>query len=149
MEELVTFEILGVPAPQGSKTRMPNGAVVEGSSKTGRAKHKSWRAAVTETARDIADTEPGTPYDGPLQVSIEFRMPLPASRPKKAQQAALRGGWPCSVKPDLDKCVRAVLDGLETSGLIAGDSRIFAIEATQFEVIGWTGAEVTIRRWAA
>lgn len=31
-----TLRILGVPAPQGSKTRMPNGAMVEAASATGR-----------------------------------------------------------------------------------------------------------------
>lgn len=145
MIELVTFEILGAPAPQGSKTRMPNGAVVEGSSATGRAKHKSWRAAVTETARDIADTEPGTPFDGALQISVEFRLPMPASRPKAARVA---GMWPCSVKPDIDKLERALLDGLTAGGLIRDDARVFAVEKTKWEVIGWTGATVTIRRWS-
>lgn len=142
MNTLAAFEILGVPAPQGSKTKMPNGAVLEAGSKIGRAKHKAWRHAVAETARDIADTEP---YDGPLQVSIHFRMPMPASRPAAARIA---GVWPHSVKPDIDKLVRSTLDGLSDGGLIVGDHRVFALEVDAFEVHGWTGAEVTIRRWA-
>ena len=46
----VRFNVIGVPAPQGSKTRMPNGAMVEGSSATGRAKHRTWRQAVAHEA---------------------------------------------------------------------------------------------------
>lgn len=141
MNDLVTFEILGVPSPQGSKTRMPNGAVIEGSSTSGRAKQKSWRAAVVEAARDCADT---TPHDGPLQLTVEFRMPMPASRSKTIRTAGI---WPCSVKPDIDKVIRGLLDGLTAGGLIRDDARIFAIEATKFEVIGWTGATVTLRQW--
>lgn len=144
MNVLAAFEILGVPAPQGSKTRMPSGAVIEGSSDTGRAKHKSWRAAVVETARELAP--PGEPFDGALQLSVEFRMPMPKSRPKRVRDA---GKWPSSVKPDIDKLLRGLLDGLEAGGLIAGDSRIFAVEVVQYEVVGWTGAEVVLRRWEA
>lgn len=141
MNTLAAFEILGVPAPQGSKTRMPNGALVEGGSKTGRAKHKAWRTAVAEAARDVADD---IPHDGALHVTISFRLPMPASRPARIRAA---GVWPHAVKPDLDKLVRSTLDGLTDGGLIVGDHRVFAFEVDAFEVVGWTGAEVTVRRW--
>lgn len=141
MRLLAKFEILGVPAPQGSKTRMPNGAMIEGSSTTGRAKQKSWRAAVVETAHDVALA---SPYDGPLKVHVMFRMPMPASRPKRMRDA---GAWPCSVKPDLDKLLRGLFDGLTAGGLIRDDARIYSIDATQVEVTSWTGAEVNIERW--
>ena len=42
----VKFNIIGLPAPQGSKTRMPNGAMVEGSSTSGRARLRDWRSTV-------------------------------------------------------------------------------------------------------
>lgn len=141
MNTLAAFEILGVPAPQGSKTRMPNGAILEAGSKTGRAKHKAWRTAVAETARDVAGDEP---YDAPLQVSISFRMPMPASRSARIRAA---GVWPHSVKPDIDKLIRSTLDGMCDGGLIVGDHRVFAVEVEAFEVIGWTGAEVVLREW--
>ena len=35
---MIEFRVLGVPAPQGSKTRMPNGALLEAGSQTGRQK---------------------------------------------------------------------------------------------------------------
>lgn len=134
------FEILGVPAPQGSKTRMPNGAVVEGGSKTGRAKTKAWRRAVAEVARDLAGPEP---LDEPLGIDLEFRMPMPKSRPARAREA---GRWPHMVKPDIDKLLRATLDGLTDGGLIRDDSRIVAVGMEAWEVVGWTGAIVSLSR---
>jgi Holliday junction resolvase RusA-like endonuclease len=141
MIHLAAFEILGVPAPQGSKTKMPNGGMVEGSSTTGRAKHKAWRDAVKATALDIAESEP---YDCPLQVMISFRMPMPKSRPAVARKV---GKWPHAVKPDIDKLVRCTLDGLADGKLIVDDSRVFALEVDAWEVTGWLGAEVVLRKW--
>ena len=141
MNTLAAFEVLGVPAPQGSKTVMPGGFLVEGSSKTGRAKHKAWRGAVADVARDVADDEP---YDGALQVSISFRLPMPASRPVKVRTVGI---WPKSTKPDIDKLIRSTLDGLTDGGLIVDDARIFALDVEKYEVIGWTGAEIVVNRW--
>lgn len=118
---------------------MPNGAMIEGSSTSGRAKHKSWRAVVAEVARDLAEAEP---HDGPLQIEVVFRMPMPSSRLKRVREA---GRWPKSTKPDLDKLIRTLCDGLTEGGLIRDDARIFAIDAIKIEVIGWTGAEVVLR----
>lgn len=142
MSRFDEFEILGVPAPQGSKTRMPNGAIVEGGSKTGRAKTKAWRHAVAEVARDLAGDEP--PIDEPLGIEIEFRLPMPKSRPKAARAV---GRWPHQVKPDIDKILRSTLDGLTDGGLIRDDSRIVAVGMEAWEVVGWTGALVRLSRF--
>jgi Holliday junction resolvase RusA-like endonuclease len=139
---LASFDIIGLPAPQGSKSVMPGGRLVEGSSTSGRLKHKSWRAAVAEASRELAGDEP---HDGPLTLQVTFRLPMPASRPKRIQVC---GEWPKSTKPDLDKLVRALCDGMEEGGLIRDDSRIYAIDAMKLEVVGWTGAEVTLKGWA-
>jgi len=141
MNTLAAFEVLGVPAPQGSKTVMPGGIMVDGTSTTGRAKHKAWRSAVADVARCAAGDEP---YDGALQVSISFRLPMPASRPAKVRTVGI---WPKSTKPDIDKLIRSTLDGLTDGGLIVDDARIFALDVEKYEVIGWTGAEIVVRRW--
>lgn len=142
MNTLAAFEVIGVPAPQGSKTaiKMGNRAqVIEGGSKAGRAKHKAWRTAVAEAARELA---PDLPFDGPLSLHVSFRLPMPASRPAAVQRA---GRWPHSVKPDKDKLLRSTLDGLTDGGLIRDDARVFRIELDAFEVVGWTGAEIILR----
>jgi Holliday junction resolvase RusA-like endonuclease len=141
MIHLAHFEVMGVPAPQGSKTRMPNGAMVEGGSATGRAKHKAWRSAVADVARQLAEPEP---FDGALALLIGFRMPMPVSRPARAREV---GVWPHTVKPDIDKLIRCTLDGLTDGGLIRDDARVFKLEVFAMEVIGWTGADITLQRW--
>lgn len=143
MIDLVAFEVLGLPGSQGSKTKMPNGAMVEGGSKTGRERTKAWRTAVAQTARDVAG---GEPYDGALHLTIEFRLPMPASRRKAIREL---GRWPHSVKPDIDKLTRATLDGLTAGGLIVDDARVFALAVEAYEVTGWTGAEIVLRRFEA
>ena len=138
---MITFAILGVPAPQGSKTAIKRGDrahVIEGGSTVGRQKHRAWREAVTWQSRQAA---PKTPIDGPVKVTISFRMPMPQSRPAHAR----RGGYLWhSVKPDLDKLIRSTLDGIADGGVIVGDSRVAGIQAVAIEVTSWTGAIVQI-----
>lgn len=140
---LAAFEVLGLPAPQGSHTAVSRGdraIVIEGGSDAGRAKHRAWREAVAWTARDIAEPEP---HDGPLSLDIEFRLPMPKSRPKRARES---GMVPHAVRPDLDKLVRSTLDGLTDGGLIADDARVFHLNVSAWEVTGWTGADIVLRR---
>lgn len=138
----VHFEILGDPSPQGSKSRMPNGAIIEGATAGQRAKHKAWRSAVADTARDVAGWYDGAaPLDGALHLIVEFRFPMPASRPKRVQAARIA---PKSTAPDLDKLIRALGDGLTAGGLIRDDARLSRITASKVEVSGWTGATVSL-----
>lgn len=138
----ITFEILGLPAPQGSKSRMPNGAIVEGKSAEQRRRHGSWRDSIAAAARDIASQVEGAPLEGPIALSVEFRFPMPASRRKAVREA---GRCPKVSAPDLDKLVRTLGDALQAGGLIRDDARISVLrDVTKVEVIGWTGAIVTI-----
>lgn len=133
----VEFEVVGSPAAQGSKRHVGNGVMVEMGKN-----HKPWRVAVASAARDAAshDDVPA-PLDGPLQLIVSFRFPMPASRPKAARAA---GSAPKTTAPDLDKLVRSVGDALTESGLIHDDARICSVHATKTEVIGWTGAVIRI-----
>lgn len=122
MSEPIRFGVVGLPAPQGSKTRMPNGAMVEAGSKTGRQKTQSWRAAVTEAAEDWLNTQPErpAPLDGPMTVIVEFRFPLPKTDPHRRRQAG---------KPDLDKLLRATFDSLVHARIIRDDSCVWSVQA--------------------
>ncbi len=137
MIELYRFIVLGEPGPQGSKTRMPNGAMVEAASATGRAKTKAWRTAVAEKAADVV----GPPLDGPIAIDVTFRFRMPQSRKASARTAGV--GWH-TVKPDKDKLLRATLDGLKAGGAIADDARVCSIRVAAIEVQTWTGAVVII-----
>ena len=134
-----TIRVDGVPAPQGSKTLMPNGAMVEGSSATGRAKHKAWRAAVTWSARGVWRSRP--PLDEPVGLVIRFYLPMPKSRPAKVRALGL---VPHAVKPDLDKLIRSTLDGLADAGVFTDDSRVWSLDVRAFESTGRPGATIRV-----
>jgi len=137
----VTLDVYGIPAPQGSKTRMPNGAMVEGSSATGRAKLKNWRSAVADEAQEITHAS-GT-FAGPVHVTAQFRFPVAKARAKKCREL---GALHKTGKPDLDKLLRATGDALVAGGLIARDELIVSWSAHKFEVPEgeWTGARITV-----
>lgn len=143
----VSFDVLGVPAPQGSKTMVPTAAgqrIVEGRDKGQRARHTSWRDSVAAEARLVASGLDG-PIDRPIVGAITFRFPMPASRPKRLRLA----GWlPRASTPDLSKILRATEDALVTGGLIVDDRLIWRYERLEkIEVTGpdsWIGATITL-----
>lgn len=140
----VSFEVLGLPVAQGSKSAFVRGGkavMVE----TGKG-HAAWRTDVANEARD-AMRRAGLrePLDGPLALYVTFRFPCPTSRPKAHREAAARlHGTPKTTTPDLDKLVRSIGDALTASGLIRDDARIWDLHARKVETTGWTGAEILI-----
>jgi len=135
----VTFTVHGTPAPQGSmKAFAVNGrAMIKPS---GGNNFAAWRNAVAQAAHELV-AEHGQ-LDGPLRLDVAFRFPMPASRPK----ATRARGWAWkTAAPDLDKLVRAVGDALSASGLIRDDALIVDLCATKIEVVGWTGATITLQ----
>jgi Holliday junction resolvase RusA-like endonuclease len=136
---MIYMRVLGVPAPQGSKTLMPNGAILEGKSKVGREKHKAWRSAVAEAA---LEARRATPLDGPLWLRIDLRMPRPKAR-KTARY--------CDRRPDVDKIIRTTCDALTDAGLITDDSRIVELHVLKLYADPsdpWTGADISIHAMA-
>ena len=107
---ILHFRASGTPIPQGSKTVAQHG---------GRAwvrdanagKLKPWRENVATAARV---SHSGARLDGHLSVDMLFLLPRPTS--------AIRP-YP-SVKPDLDKLVRAVMDGITDADVWADDARV-------------------------
>ena len=97
------FFVPGVPIPQGSKQgfvvqkkgERPRAIVVD----TNKDDLKPWRAHVTKTA---AAAYTGPRAEGALLLTAEFRMPRPAS---------VKREYP-AVKPDVDKLLRALMDGI-------------------------------------
>jgi len=138
------FEVIGLPAPQGSKSAVTIGGearIIEGKTDGQRAKHKAWRIAVAQAAKDLTTHEDPTiraeQFTGPTLLSVTFLMPRPKSRTKRHH------GWHV-VAPDLDKLLRSTLDGLTDGGLLADDKIVCTIAAAKAETTGWTGAMVTL-----
>ena len=102
----LTFKVLGVPTPKGSVTRMPNGAMLPGSSKGQRIKQNVWRADVRAAATEAMGDDPL--MAGALRVMIDCTLPYPHSSLPKYKL----GWWPALKQPDVDKLARGVLDHL-------------------------------------
>lgn len=115
----IVLEVVGVPAPQGSKTKTRFG-VIEGSSATGRASLAEWRRAVADTARIWVYQHNALPLAEPVRVSIVFRFQLPAGDQYRTLHCT---------KPDIDKTVRSTFDALVHGGLLADDSRVCSLSA--------------------
>lgn len=130
----IRFDVIGLPAPQGSKRHVGRGIMVESSKNV-----KPWRSAVAAEAT----THATTCLTGPLTLDVVFRLPMPRSRPAKALRA---GVAPSTRRPDLSKLIRSTEDALTDSGLIGDDALIHTITASKVEVHNqWTGATITIR----
>lgn len=68
------------------------------------------------------------PYDGPLEVCMEFHRPVQASISQKERSRRLSGVHRPTVKPDLSNYIKALEDGL--NGIIwIDDNRIVQIVA--------------------
>lgn len=110
----ILITILGVPIPQGSKSLF-RGRMVDANPKL-----KRWRKTVTlEATRAYAGR---MPLEGPVCVCATFSLPRPATVPPK------RRPWPC-VKPDVDKLLRALLDGLTDAGIWGDDGQVVRVVA--------------------
>ena len=135
MSNDVTFNVIGVPAPQGSKSAFVRGGravVVDGSSKTGRDKHAQWRADVTMAAR-MARVET---LPGPVEVTIDFYFALPKTDPYRTRHATT---------PDCDKAARSVLDSLTNAALIRDDAEVCTLVSRKWYAHGDQFVGATIR----
>ena len=105
------FDVQGIPAPKGStrsfRNKKTGGTVTTGDNPN----TKPWQLAVGWCAKDAMC---GAPLmGGPVSVGVVFRMPRPKGHYRK--DLSLRPSAPAhhTVKPDLDKLLRAVFDALK------------------------------------
>lgn len=128
----IRFFIEGIPAPQGSKiAKCINGrAVMWESSK----KVKHWRDTVTAQTRIEMIARGITTTTEPIDIIINFLMPKPKSVTRELP----------SVKPDLDKLIRAVLDGLTKAGIYKDDAQVVFIGANKLYAKDKVGCEIVI-----
>lgn len=134
----VTFHVSGYPAPKGSFTRMPNGAMLPAGTTASREKGINWRNEIRHVALDtMGDNQP---QRGAVRLMVEFQLPYPKSSIRKYQY----GWWPHIKKPDVDKLLRMLLDAL--TGIVwADDSQVAYV--TVNKVYAWNdrpGAYIVI-----
>lgn len=104
---MYTYRIPGTAIPQGSKTVTRTGIMFDANKNL-----KAWRKHSTHTLK--LQHELNTPLEGALSCSITFYF----TRPKTVKREHP------SVKPDIDKLGRAILDSLTQAGVIKDDALI-------------------------
>lgn len=116
MSAFLRFEVFGTPQPQGSARAF----VVKGRAVVTSANPnlKDWRNLVSVAAREAMAGLP--PVDGAVEVNVVFWL----ARPKSVKRASV------TVKPDIDKCLRAVLDSL-TSVVFQDDAQVVLVGASK------------------
>ena len=139
----LVVEVLGLPAPQGSKRHVGNGVMVE----SGAAKLLPWRQDVKFAAVAALTANPEwDPATRAVAMHVVFTLPRPRSHYRTGKYAALlRDDAPAlhATKPDLDKLLRSTGDALTTAGAYADDSRLAQVYARKCYVTnapGITGA---------
>ncbi len=122
-EPALTVEARGLPGPQGSKTHVGEGRMVESS-----AKVKPWRDVVAWSAVAARNRVRGwRPLTGPVALSLVFTLPRPKSHFGTGRNAGVvRPSAPArpDVTPDLDKLVRATKDALTTARVFRDDALV-------------------------
>jgi Holliday junction resolvase RusA-like endonuclease len=109
MAQLLHWFVEGTPVPQGSKTAtVINGRAVMFEANK---KHKPWREHVRASIGHL-----GTPSTQPVRVELIFWF----ERPKTVKREHM------TVKPDLDKLARSILDSLSGS-VIKDDSQVIIL----------------------
>jgi Holliday junction resolvase RusA-like endonuclease len=140
--------VRGIPAPQGSKNaiKRKDGGVslVESSKAVG-----PWREAIRATTQARMHAHAMSPLGGPVAVRAWFWLPRPTGHYGTGRNAGqVRPSAPVrpSVKPDLDKLIRAVLDGLTDGGAWKDDGQVVELTARKLYVLpGLTpGAKIEI-----
>lgn len=118
----LNVNVIGHPAPQGSKRHVGNGIMVESS-----ARVRPWRQDVTASAIEAAERDGWVAPSGPLLVELTFTLKRPRYHYRTGAYAhELRPNAPVLVdkKPDLDKLARSTLDALTAAGVIRDDAQI-------------------------
>jgi crossover junction endodeoxyribonuclease RusA len=114
----LVVDVLGDPAPQGSKRFVGNGRMVESS-----AKLAPWRDNVAWRVRESMTAQGWVCLDAACVVTATFKLARPVSAPKSRL-------WP-DRKPDLDKLARAVLDSLVVAGALSDDARVVRLNVAK------------------
>ena len=120
---MITIVVRDEPRPQGSKRAF---ALRKGGAPTGRAvvvddnkpELRNWRESVRSETQRAMDGQ--APLEGPVVLAVTFTVPKPQSAPKRKRT------WPCK-KPDLDKLLRGVCDGLKAGGAYRDDAQVVEI----------------------
>lgn len=125
---MISFNIEGIPQPRGSKKALPNRATGRAIMVDSNPKSGPWMNAVAHQASLAMYGKPL--FAGPVEVLVTFAFPRPKSHYRTGRNAAqLRSDAPewHATKPDCDKLIRAIGDGM-TGVVYRDDSQISSLK---------------------
>jgi crossover junction endodeoxyribonuclease RusA len=112
----LTFDVLGRPAPQGSKKSIGNNRFVEASKFL-----PAWRRDVREAAEHAVTVNGWVRVSGPVELEVMFYLDRPSTISKTKRPHP-------TVPPDVDKLIRGIGDSL-TGVVYDDDSQIIRVLA--------------------
>ncbi|WP_030672232.1 RusA family crossover junction endodeoxyribonuclease [Streptomyces sp. NRRL B-1347] len=122
-EPALTITVRGVPGPQGSKTHVGGGRMIESS-----AKVKPWRECVAWMAIQARQKARGRTITGPVALAVTFSLERPRSHYGNGRNTAtvLRPSAPARPdrKPDVSKLIRSTEDALTTALVYRDDALV-------------------------
>lgn len=130
----VTFTVYGAPEPKGSARAFKRGArIIVTSDNPSLSK---WESAVRFAAQTVVERAGYQLFQAGVGVRIVFYVNRPASATPRTRPFPI-------TRPDLDKCVRAILDPLQDI-LLKNDAQVCAIETVKLYTDGPAKAVVTV-----
>lgn len=151
----VFFRVRGLPVAQGSARAFVAGGKARIATDSNRSNSPigAWRGAIAKAASDAMEDAPA--WACPVAVHATFFFPrpkshyLPVTRTRLTRQLRLDAPNVQTSKPDIDKLLRALLDGI-TNVVVRDDSQVATVRASkQFEDDqAPTGVTVRVERLA-
>lgn len=140
----LSFFVAGIPVTQGGMRAVGNpGTGRPVLITTGGKGLNQWRKHVHQVAELAMLTQQWETCTGPVEVAYRFLIPMPASRPASLRRQLIA---PSTVRPDLDKLVRAIGDSLTSAKVYGDDCQIFMAHTSKYEVTATAlaGVEVVV-----
>jgi len=110
----LVFSLNGAPRGKGRPRTSVRGGFARIYTDAATRKYEASVRAAAEKVMGDRD-----PFEGPLSVSLRFRMPIPKSATKRVRTAMAAGEIAHTGRPDIDNCQKAILDAL--NGVVFAD----------------------------
>lgn len=122
---MITFTCYGTPIPKGSTKAFYVAKLGRAIVTADNRRSKPWQESITDKAREVMAGRPPLERETPVAIYARFFMPRPKSAPKRVTEHLH--------KPDLDKLLRLLKDGLTRAGVYHDDAQVvFTVASKDF-----------------
>jgi len=129
MNQYASWNVEGIPAPQGSKRHVGMGRMIESCKAL-----KPWREQIIAESKNNINVPKA--LEEAVSISLVFLFPRPKAHFNS--KGALKPSAPeyKTTKPDIDKLARAVLDSLTLAGVFKDDAFVYTLSTQKRYCIG-------------